>query len=135
MKVDETATSLAVSVIDSTGATLEGFSMAVPDLWMSLSPGNPYWASYADYQARELTVKYTIVNNGSGDAFDFRLLSFGATNQVEPLTATPISLGTLAAGSATILKVTYRIPLGVLYYMATARASCIDDRGFVHEYS
>src|SRR5659263_606376 len=134
VKVDETASSLAVSVIDSTGATLEGFSMAVPDLWMSLSPGNPYWASYADYQARELSVKYTIANSGSGDAIDFQLLSFGATNLVEPLTATPISLGTLTAGSATSLKVAYRIPLGVLSFMATARATCTGDCGYVHEY-
>jgi predicted phosphodiesterase len=135
VKVDETATSLAVSVIDNTGATLESFSLTVPDLWMSLSPGNPYWGSYADYQARALSVEYTIANNGSGDAFDFQLLSFGATNQVEPLTATPISMGTLAAGSATNLQVTYRIPLGILSFMATSRASCTDDRGYVHVYS
>lgn len=134
VKVDETSSSLAVSVVDNTGATLEGFSLTVPDLWMSLSPGNPYWASYADYQARELSVKYNIANSGSGDAIDFQLLSFGATNLVEPLIATPISLGTLSAGSATSLKVAYRIPLGVLFFMATALATCTDDRGYVHEY-
>ncbi|MHB1324843.1 MAG: hypothetical protein ACYDGS_04010 [Thermoleophilia bacterium] len=33
-----------------------------------------------------MSVEYTIANNGSGEAFDFQLLSFGATNQVEPLT-------------------------------------------------
>lgn len=134
VKVDETDSLLTVSVINTTGATLDSFSLAVPDPWLSLSFRHPYWSSYADYEARELSVEYAITNNGSGDAFDFQILSLDATSLVEPLTTTPISLGTLASGSATSQLITYRIPLGVYFFMASGQASCIDDRGYVHEY-
>lgn len=132
VKVDETSTSLGLDVIDDAGASLEGFSVAIPDL--SLSMGNTYWASYADYLGRSLSVDYTLTNSGAGGAFSLQVLSLSASHGVIPVTATPFSLADVAAGATESMTVNYSLPQGVVAFSATATASCADDRGFIYQY-
>ncbi|MBI5870389.1 MAG: metallophosphoesterase [Actinobacteria bacterium] len=132
VKVDETSTSLGFDVINSAGATLESFSVAIPDL--SLTLGNAYWESYADYLSRSLSVDYTLTNSGAGDASSLQVLSLSASQGVTPLTATPFSLPDVAAGATGTMTVSYQLPQGVEAFAATATASCTDDRGFTYQY-
>lgn len=132
VKVDETETSLGVSAINSAGVTLESFSMKIPDL--SLSLGDIYWASYADYLARSLSVDYTITNSGAGGAFSLQIQSLSASQGVTPLTSTPFSLADLAAGATESMTVNYQLPQGVAAFTATATAACTDDRGFNYQF-
>lgn len=132
VKVDETSTSLGFDVINSAGSTLESFSVAIPDL--SLSIDNAYWASYSDYLARSLSVDYTLANSGAGDAFSLQLLSLSASQGVTPLTATPFSLDDIAAGASSSATVSYLLPQGVSAFTASATATCTDSRGFTYQY-
>lgn len=132
VKIDETETSLEIEVINYAGATLESFSVDIPDL--SLSLGGNYWASYTDYLDRRLSVNYTLANNGAGDASSLQVLTLSASQGVVPLTATPFALPDVAAGASTSMTVSYDLPPGVVAFHASATASCTDDRGFSYQY-
>jgi predicted phosphodiesterase len=132
VKVDETATSLGVSVIDSSGAMVESFTIAVPDL--SLTPAAVYWPSYADYVNRSLAVEFALSNIGAGDVLNLEVLSLGASNGVVALTEVPITLGSLTSGSMIAATVKYRVPEEVLFFNATVQCRWTDERGFVHFY-
>jgi len=132
VRVDETATSLGLRVINSSGATLESFSIGIPDL--SLSLDGTYWASYADYLARSLSVDYSLSNTGAGGAFALQVQSLTASQGVVPLTPTPFSVADLAAGDSGTMTVEYQVPPGVASFFASATATCTDDRGFTYQY-
>lgn len=132
VKVDETSTSLGFDVINNSGATLESFSVAIPDL--SLSIDNTYWGSYADYLTRTLSVDYTLTNSGAGDAFSLQVLTLSASQGVTPLTTTPFSLPDIAGGTSGSMTVNYQMPQGVAAFSVSATATCTDDRGFTYQY-
>ncbi|MDO8735989.1 MAG: metallophosphoesterase [Thermoleophilia bacterium] len=132
VKVDETATSLVLSAVNSSGGVIESFSVRIPDLTLSLN--GTYWASYADYLDRTLSVDYTISNGGAGDAFELQVQSLTATQGVVPLTPTPFSVSDIAAGTSGAVTVNYQLPVGVAVFFATATATCTDDRGFTYQY-
>ncbi|MFA5809424.1 MAG: metallophosphoesterase [Thermoleophilia bacterium] len=132
MKVDEGDTALKVSAIDSSGAVIETFTLGAPQL--SLANGWTYWASYADYRSRFLTVEYTIGNIGDGDANNIQVSSLYASYGVVAVTATPLLLGNLAAGDSLTTQVRYEIPHGVTSFFAFARGTCEDDVGDSYSY-
>lgn len=132
LKVDEADTAMKVSAIDSADAVFETFTLGAPDL--SLTSGWTYWASYADYRARYLTVEYTIENAGDGDANDIQVSSLNASQGVVAVTATPLLLGNLAAGNNLTTQVRYDVPYGVILFFASAQGTCEDDLGDLYSY-
>lgn len=132
VKVDETASSLKVNAIDSTGVTRESFTLGTPAL--GLSQTRIYWATYADYLARDLSVDYKISNAGSGDATNLKAVYLTATNGVMPLSATPVSLGSLGAGSNKSATYHYSVPPGVLFFRAVTYVTCSDLAGGSYAY-
>jgi len=132
VKVDETAASLKVSAIDSTGITRESFSLGTPTL--RLSQLRTYWASYAEYLSRNLSVDYALVNNGAGDATGLQVVYLTANNSVLPITATPVSLGDLAAGASVTATIKYQVPVDVSIFRTTTVVSCGDLAGNFYSY-
>lgn len=124
VKVDETASSLKLSTIDSTGLVRESFTLGTPVL--SLSRNGTYWSSYPDYLNRDLSVDYTLSNNGTGDAAALQTVYITATNGVLPLTSLPISIGDLPVGASKSMTVHYQVPSVVEVFRTTTFVSCKD---------
>lgn len=131
VKVDETATTLKLTAVDSTGVTLESFTLGTPAL--SLSEISSYWASYADYLARDLSVDYSLANGG-GDATGLQLAYLTATNGVMPVTQAPVPLGNLLSGASAGMTVQYLIPQGVTYFRTVSYVTCGDLGGGTNAY-
>ena len=98
-----------------------------PDL--RLYKDSSYWASYADYNKRRLTVAYHVENHGPGTLYKVRFLKSRASDDVKSKTHMPIKLGCcLAEGESAEFKVIYKVPAGVAgfdtYNFAMAKNSC-----------
>ena len=132
VKVDETASSMKVSAIDSTGLTRESFTLGAPAL--SLLRTQTYWSTYADYLARDLSVDYRISNAGFGDATNLQIVYLRATNGVMPLSAARVPLGGLAAGASSPATIHYSVPPGVLFFRADTYVTCSDLAGGLYAY-
>jgi hypothetical protein len=101
---------------------------------LSLSQTRTYWATYADYLARDLSVDYQIGNAGAGDATNVQVVYMTATNGVMPLSAAPVSFGGLAAGASTSGTLHYSVPPGVSFFRATTYVVCGDLAGGFYTY-
>ncbi len=132
VKVDETADSLAVTAIDSTGAQLESFNLGNPSL--GLSQGSVYWGSLADYEAGLLSVDFIMSENGPGDARAVQIVYLASSNGVTPVTATPVNFGDLKVGESATATVQYLVPPGVSFFRAANYAACFDLAGVRHEF-
>ncbi|MHB1390895.1 MAG: metallophosphoesterase [Thermoleophilia bacterium] len=132
VKVDETANALRVAAIDTAGATLESFTIGVPDL--SLVQVSSYWASYVAYVGRDLSVDYSLTNNGPGDAVGIQIMYLVASSGVEPQTVTPFSLTDLAATQSQTFTVNYRAPYGVQSFRSHTYAICNDLGGAAYSF-
>ncbi len=114
---------------------------AVPNGWscakttLGLSSPSPYWASYADYTAGQLTVGWTVTNTGAGTAFGVSVDGSADTNGVSVLGGElPKSLGTLGAGGSDSFTIRYSIPQGVTNWRSALTGSAQDSCGAVYAY-
>lgn len=101
---------------------------------LSLSSAAPFWASYADYVTRLLSVTYTIRNSGAQSAYNVAITSSTATNSVTCSTTMPGSIGTIAAGSLQKATLQYGIPAGVGSFRVTINAAADDGCGNRYTY-
>ncbi|MBE3073926.1 MAG: metallophosphoesterase [Actinobacteria bacterium] len=133
VKVDETANALQVSAVDTAGATLESFTIGVPSL--SLSEVSAYWSSYASFVGRDLSVDYSLTNDGPGDAVGIQIMYLVASGGVAPQSVTPFSLTDLAATQSESFTVNYRVPFGVQTFWSHTYAVCNDLGGAAYSFS
>lgn len=129
VKVDETASQLIVTAINSSGSTLETFTVTPGEPDLSLTLGNIYWASYADYLVRKLSVDYSVANNGSGDAANVQLVYLAASNAVLPLNTVPVAVGRLGNGRSASVTISYTVPAAVSVFVTKAYVTCVDESG------
>lgn len=105
-----------------------------PDLRLA-SPGS-FWASYADYTARKLSVTWTVNNTGELPADNVELT--GSTSTYAPiitLTAMPAQIGFIGAGGSGSVVVQFLLPTagGVGFHVANT-ATAMDLAGNVYVY-
>ncbi|MDO8735990.1 MAG: metallophosphoesterase [Thermoleophilia bacterium] len=124
VKVDETADSLRLSAIDTADSVKESINLGAPAI--SLSQAGSYWAAYVDYVNRDLSVDYSLNNDGAGDAAGLQAVHLMATNGVLPVTAMPLFAGDLAVGAAAQITIHYQVPIGVAVFRATTFMTCND---------
>ncbi|MBE0428763.1 MAG: fibronectin type III domain-containing protein, partial [Thermoleophilia bacterium] len=105
---------------------------AKPDL--SLSVADVYWASYADYTARELSVDLSVGNTGADTAYNVAITGATATNGVSLISATPVSAGDIAGGSSATATVKYDVPAGVGGFQTSVSGSAEDCSGNGYTY-
>ncbi len=127
VRVDETATSMRLTTIDSTGTVLESFTLGSPNLTLSMTKA--YWSSLDAYHAGVLSVDYSLGNIGPGDAQALSIAYLQSTNDVTPITGTPVALGNLIAGQGMPFTIQYQIPTGVQYFRASTYVTCNDLSG------
>lgn len=129
VKVDETSSQLTVRAINTSGATLETFTVTPGEPDLSLTLGDVYWTSFANYLMRKLSVDYAITNNGSGDAANIQLVYLAASSGVLPLNTVPVTVGRLGNGQTTSVTISYDVPPSVSAFAATAYATCTSESG------
>jgi len=124
VKVDETAGSLRLSAIDTTDAVFDSITLGAPAI--RLSQNGSYWASFADFLNRDLSVDYSLSNDGGGDAAGMQVVYLAATNGVLPLAGVPFSVVDLPVGASSQLTLHYQVPIGVALFRATTFLTCND---------
>ncbi|MHB8860084.1 MAG: hypothetical protein ACYC6Z_11495, partial [Thermoleophilia bacterium] len=92
-----------------------------PDL--SLSRTNAYWASYADYSARKLSVDYSIGNSATAAAANVSVVGSTCTNGVTSASALPMPAGNIATGGSTSVTMQYNVPVGTSVFKASTYAT------------
>lgn len=93
-----------------------------------------YWASFADFQARSLSVDYTVANAGSGPALGVQITDAIASGGVTGQTTTLPYLGDIEAGGSQRATVRYTIPAGVTRFSSLISALAHDSCGTSYEY-
>jgi hypothetical protein len=99
---------------------------------INISTRFAYWASPADYAARNLTVKLRVTNGGAtspaDDAFNVDITAASNTNGVTLISA-PHNLGSIAAGAWTEVDVVYNVPMGVTGFISSLTGNADDVCG------
>lgn len=101
---------------------------------LGLGLSKVYWASYEDYLTRELSIDYSISNDGADHAFAGRIISGAANNGVTVLTPSPISLGNLMDDTSYTFIKKYSIPAGTAKFAAEMQVSAQDQCGASYSY-
>ncbi|MBI5870757.1 MAG: PD40 domain-containing protein [Actinobacteria bacterium] len=96
---------------------------------LNLAIADSRWASYADYQARKLSIDYDLTNAGSSDAFSLSIVNVvstgGATTQPPPYMLSWM----INSGSTSTLTMSYYVPPGVFSFRTTVHATAGDACG------
>lgn len=98
-----------------------------PDL--RLYRDSTYWASYADFQHRLLSVDYHVRNFGPGTLYRVRFIKSNADQGIKTKTHLPLRLAcSLEPGATVEFTVAYKLPPGITTFMtsnyAMAKNSC-----------
>ncbi len=102
---------------------------------LSLSMNSVSWGSMSDYQARLLTVDFSLHNAGGGPAAkNLQIIATDNTNGVIATTAFPLSLGTVDTGAAVSFSTIYLVPEGIGGFRTTIYATTEDRCGNFFEY-
>ncbi len=113
------------------GTVVEGDFTTQPcttgDPLLSLAAPLPFWGSFADYQARILSVTWTVHDNGA-DATNVQITGSTPNGAVTLITAMPANIGTIAAGSSGSTVIQYNVPVGYggfhVWNTASAQNGC-----------
>ena len=94
-----------------------------------------YWASWADYQNRQLSIDYRMSNAGTGIASAATVAaSYGNPTSVYVITPLPLTMGDLNPGISRTVTLKYYVPTSAGRFTTTSYASCKDDAGRTYRY-
>ena len=89
-----------------------------------------YWASWADYQNRQLSIDYRMSNTGTGTALQSTVqASLCSPGSVTVSTSLPLTVGDLDPGISRTVTLKYFVPTTVGSFTTTTYATCNDDAG------
>ncbi|MHB8858989.1 MAG: hypothetical protein ACYC6Z_05845 [Thermoleophilia bacterium] len=109
--------------------TDQTWSFAVTSPTLSLSTIGVYWSSYANYVNHDLSVRYRLMDPGTGRCQGARIDLGTASNGAMLLDALPYPVGNISSGASVDYIFTYLIPAGVTQFRTVSYASCQDDGG------
>jgi len=93
-----------------------------------------YWASFADYLMRELTVQMMFSNKGTETAYGVTMTGATSTNGVTLSSPMPFNMGDLVSGASAEFGVRYHIPTGVGSFKTKVTGSAGDVCGTTYTY-
>lgn len=108
------------------------FEMIIPNEEapaLSIAPERVYWANYAEYQNRSLSVDFRIVNSGVEEVLGLSVINVEGSAGVTNRTGLPLSVGSIPAGADTVATVEWRVPSGVGSFSARLWAMATTLRG------
>lgn len=120
------------SVADNQGniASISGsFEIACGKPELSLGSPSPFWASYDDYLAGELSVTYSLCNQGVNDAAAIMMMGSLNSGGVLSLTSTPFSIGDLDADVCRETTFKYLVPVGIDVFKSIVYIEAADACG------
>ena len=89
-----------------------------------------YWASWADYQNRQLSIDYKMGNTGTGSALLATVqASLCKPGTVYAVTQLPSVVGDINPGSNKTVTLKYYVPTNVGSFTTKTYATCSDDAG------
>ncbi|MBK5225530.1 MAG: S8 family serine peptidase [Thermoleophilia bacterium] len=105
---------------------------------ISLGVLNTFWASFADYQARELSATFTISNGDINGAYNVVMAGSVNTNSALLITPVPLTVGDIGApgGPADNVQVTvkYLVPMDVTAFKTIVYLTADDICGISYSY-
>jgi|GEM_PF-4967033 len=101
---------------------------------LTFTNGPVYWASYADYVARDLTVGYEIVNGGSSVAYSTRITGSSSSDGVTLAYGLPVIDQDVSVGSSIKGSLKYQVPEGVGTFAKVVTSTAEDGCGTVYSY-
>ncbi len=96
---------------------------------LSLAAPAPFWGSFADYTARKLSVTWTVNNTGAVGATNVQITGSTPNGAVTLITAMPVSIGAIAAGSSGSTVIQYNVPVGYGGFHVWNSGSAQDECG------
>lgn len=94
----------------------------------TLAKGAIYWDGFAAYEARHLSVDFSISNSGSGTANGLNISNvISSTNGVDAVTPLPLTLGDLSQDGTADFTMVYFVPDEVGFFRTTLYANAIND--------
>ncbi|MCL4473726.1 MAG: right-handed parallel beta-helix repeat-containing protein [Actinobacteria bacterium] len=114
--------------------TANGWTTAIAKPALALKVPSAHWASYADYVFRELTVDWTLANNGTTKAFGARLTGNTNTDGVTLLTALPSPAADIEPLSSAVFTLRYQIPENTGSWRSSMTVSASDGSGTSYTY-
>lgn len=118
--------SFTVTVLDPTPAYK-------PDLAL-IDDATGYWGSYSDYVQRQLSVVLHIKNRGTMPALDVAITGSTNIDGANLLSAVPVSIGTIPAGSTSEVTLRYFVPVGRSGILVRLLGSASDVPGNSYSY-
>lgn len=94
-----------------------------------------YWASWSDYQNRDLSVDYRLINAGTGLApVSTVQASLATPDTVHTVTFLPLLLGDINPGASRVVTLKYYVPTNMGKFTTTTYATCNDDASRIYWY-
>lgn len=124
----------------SAGIVLDNLPWAAKNGWrysrprLTLAADRVFWANYADFQLRSLSIEYAISNTGSDDAKNVQITSTNASNGVICSTATPVMLGSIVQGSTLASVLRYTVPTGTASFKVNVTAQAQNAGNVAYNY-
>ncbi|MHB1464017.1 MAG: fibronectin type III domain-containing protein [Thermoleophilia bacterium] len=130
--------SLRVKSRDAAGTLSVSSGYAVPISGappvLALNNTDVYWASYADYQNRLLSVGFVVHNESPAVARSVSITAASATKGVSVTSSLPAVIGDLAAGMSSQLTLVYHVPAGTWQFMTQLYSTAIGSNGELLHY-
>jgi len=136
-------TTVTCSATDPAGNPGTGTATVTVEPWVdtyagmpsiSLNSPAPFWASYADYTARVLSINWTITNSGAHTAYSVSMTNVSNTNGVTNNGVATVSYGNIIAGASTMKTLKYNVPLTTGSWHTVNSATAKDGPGTTYTY-
>ena len=101
---------------------------------LALRTDDVYWASFTDYLNRNLSIDFSLHNEGGGSAYLVQVNHALATYDALCFKPMPVSLGTIADGAAQQFTLYYQVPVGISSFQTTIYVTAEDTCGYVYDY-
>lgn len=96
---------------------------------LTLSAGKAFWASFADFRGRLLSVDISVSNPGSIAAAAVEVTSTATNNGVVCQTAMPMAIGAIAGAAAADSTLRFQVPSGTAWFNVSVVISERDSCG------
>lgn len=127
----QTLSAVAAAPGQSTVASQEAGGSEPPayELHLVCSAGDrgTYWDSREDYDARLLSIDYSLSNTGTGTAYNVQVTAAVANRGVTVATTLPLSLGDLVSGGQILFTLKWLVPPNVASF-TTDITACADSK-------
>lgn len=99
-----------------------------------LGVSSAFWASYADYGSRKLSVEYEVINAGDANAYNVQLASSNSSGGVTCVTAVG-AVSKIEDGEAGSIVISYNVPAGVDSFFVFMDLTAQDSYGNSFDFS